>query len=246
MMCVLGLFLSWTYPQDPVLSVHLIGDSTMANKPGTPAENPERGWGQLLPQFFSEEVVIHNHAVNGRSSKSFREDGHWAKVIAEVQPGDFVFIQFGHNDSKEADPLRYTNPWSGYRHNLATYVDEIRAKGAFPVILSSIVRRNFNAEGTLVDTHGPYPFVARQVALEKEVPFIDMQVLTEELVASLGPEKSKEYYLWTKPGEYPRFLDGVQDNTHLNLTGATAFARLVATAIRDLPLQPLNQYVTGL
>jgi len=220
------------------VNLFLIGDSTMSDKEGTPEENPERGWGQLLPAFFSDAVEVHNHAVNGRSTKSFIDEGRWATVREELQSGDYVFIQFGHNDQKANDPNRYTNPWTGYRRNLETFVRETRARGAYPVLFSSIVRRKFNEQGTLVDTHGAYPFVARTVAEQLKVPFIDMQLLTEDYVNELGEEASKEIYLWVEAGNYKRFPDGKVDNTHLSLKGATAYARLVAEAIRqlDLPL----------
>jgi lysophospholipase L1-like esterase len=225
-----------------VLTVHLVGDSTLADKPGTPEENPERGWGQLLPEFFTEAVAVRNYAVNGRSSKSFRAEGRWAEVLKALEPGDYVFIQFGHNDQKVADSTRYTNPWSGYRRNLERYVAETRAAGGVPVLLSSIVRRNFNEHGTLVDTHGAYPFVARSVARELSVPFIDLQLLTEDYVIAAGPVASKAIYLWLEPGQYPRYPEGKQDDTHLSPAGARAYAGLVADAIRDLAL-PLSRYL---
>ena len=228
--------------QPSVLTVHLVGDSTMADKPGTPEENPERGWGQVLGEFFSDDVELVNDALNGRSSKSFREEGHWARVLEAIEPGDYVFIQFGHNDQKENDPARYTNPWSGYRRNLARYVSESRALGASPVILSSIVRRKFNEQGTLVDTHGPYPFIAREVAREEGVPFIDMQALTEDFVNAAGEEATKEIYLWVEPGKYDKFPEGCEDNTHLSLEGARAFASLVVEEIRQMDL-PLAKYL---
>lgn len=232
---LLGAFMGMAfYTPDDSITIYMVGDSTMADKPGTPEENPERGWGQLLPAFFQPSVKIANHAVNGRSSKSFLNEGRWATVLTELHSGDYVFIQFGHNDQKDADSSRYTNPWTAYRRNLQKYVTETRAKGAYPVILSSIVRRKFNEQGTLVDTHGAYPFVARAVATEMNVPFIDMQLLTEDFVIALGPEKSKEIYLWVAAGEYDKFPDGKQDDTHLNLEGATAYAGLVVSAIRAM------------
>ena len=240
---LLALLLAATRPAlDPVLTIHLIGDSTMADKPGTPEENPERGWGQLLPQCFSDAVAVRNYAVNGRSSKSFRDEGRWDEVLENLAPGDYVFIQFGHNDQKLTDSTRYTNPWSGYRRNLERFVDETRARGGVPVLLSSIVRRNFNEHGTLVDTHGAYPFVALSVARERNVSFIDMQLLTEDYVIELGPEAAKAIYLWLEPGEYPRYPDGKQDDTHLSPAGARAYAGLVAEAIREMEL-PLARYL---
>ncbi|MGH1436238.1 MAG: rhamnogalacturonan acetylesterase [Lewinella sp.] len=240
---VMGALMSTAfYTQQDSITIYLVGDSTMANKPGTPEENPERGWGQLLPTFFKPSVKIENHAVNGRSSKSFITEGRWKVVLEKLQSGDYVFIQFGHNDQKTADSSRYTNPWTGYRRNLQKYVTETKAKGAYPVILSSIVRRKFNEQGTLVDTHGAYPFVARSVAEQMDVPFIDMQLLTEDYVIALGPDESKGTYLWVAPGEYDKFPEGKQDDTHLNLKGATAYADLVISAIKAMKM-PLESHL---
>ena len=237
------MLLGAAWQSEPETRIFLIGDSTMADKPGTPEENPERGWGQLLSLFFTEKVAIHNHAVSGRSSKSFRTEGRWEAVLAELRPGDHVMIQFGHNDQKDQDASRYAHAWTSYRRNLERYVAETRAKGAFPILLSSIVRRNFNEQGVLIDTHGAYPFVARSVAREMGVHFIDLQLLTEDYIQALGPEKSKEIYLWVAPGQYEKWPEGRQDNTHLSLHGATEYARFVAEAIQTLNL-PLARYVT--
>jgi lysophospholipase L1-like esterase len=211
-------------------TVHLVGDSTMADKPD-PARNPERGWGQLLPRFLDERVTVRNHAVNGRSTKSFIDEGRWAAVVALLDSGDFVLVQFGHNDQKSDDPARYTNPYTGYRRNLERFVAESRARGATPVLLSSIVRRSFNAQGVLVDTHGAYPLVVRQVAQELAVPFVDLQLLSEDLVLRAGPARSKALYVWTAPGEFAMYPHGRQDDTHLSVQGATAIAQLAVRAM---------------
>src|SRR5215207_15654 len=121
-------------------TVFLVGDSTMADKPD-PARNPERGWGQLLPRFLDSGVVVRNHAVNGRSTRSFLDEGRWDSVVAVLRPGDVVVVQFGHNDQKIEDPKRFTNPYTAYRRNLARFVADARARGATPVLCSSIVRR---------------------------------------------------------------------------------------------------------
>ena len=237
------LLAAFTSATKPAIDIYLIGDSTMADKPGTPAENPERGWGQLLSTYFTDAVAVHNHAVNGRSSRSFIGEGRWQTVLDELKSGDYVFIQFGHNDQKFKDSTRYTNPWTGYRRNLERFVRESRAKGAYPIILSSIVRRKFNEFGTLVDTHGEYPFVARVVADQLDVPFIDMQLLTEDYVKALGPEPSKATYLWIEPGAYPTLPEGKQDDTHLSLQGATAYAGMVIQALQEQG-SPLTAYIT--
>lgn len=235
---------AFNWQSEPEINIYLIGDSTMADKPGNPEENPERGWGQLLPIYFNKKVAIYNHAVNGRSSESFIGEGRWETVLKELKSGDYVFIQFGHNDQKIKDPKRFTNPYTGYRRNLEKYVNETRAKGAYPILLSSIVRRKFNEHGTLKDTNGAYPFMARTVAENMNVPFIDMQLMTEDYVKKLGPEKSKEIYLWVNKGEYEKFPDGKEDDTHLNIKGATEYAGMVAKKIKEMNL-PLAKYLSN-
>jgi len=135
--------------------IFLIGDSTIANKAAEVA--PETGWGMIFPQYIDLEV--NNHAVNGRSTKSFRTLGHWAKVFEQLQPGDWVFIQFGHNDSKESDTSRYAAPHTDYRKNLVRYINEIRSKGAKPLLITPVMRRKFDEQGNFVDQHGDYPAV---------------------------------------------------------------------------------------
>lgn len=224
---------------DKTITAFMIGDSTMATKKD-PGKNPEVGWGQVFHEFFNDEVAVQNHAVNGRSSKSFINEGRWQVVLDALQPGDYVFIQFGHNDQKIKDSTRYTNPCTGYRKNLEKFVNETRYKGANPVLLSSIVRRKFNEYGTLEDTHGVYPFIVRDVARDMDIPFIDLQLKTEDLVISLGPEKSKELYLWIKPGENDYVPDGKEDNTHLNYKGAKKVAGLAVEGIKELKLPLAN------
>ena len=227
----------------PRPTLFLIGDSTMADKPD-PDRNPERGWGQMLPRFLDGGVTVRNHAVNGRSSKSFIDEGKWDAVLAQLRPGDYVLIQFGHNDYKPGDPKRHTNPYTAYRRNLERYVAETRAKGATPVLATSIVQRKFNASGVLEDTHGAYTFVARQVATETGTPFVDLQLLTEDLVAARGPEGAKALYLWVAPGASAMYPQGKEDDTHLSVAGATEVARLAATAIARLKI-PLARHIRG-
>lgn len=218
---------------DERVTIHMIGDSTMADKPDS-EKNPERGWGQVLPSFFTDRVAVKNHAVNGRSTKSFLREGRWDSVLVQLKKGDYVFIQFGHNDAKITDSTRYTNPYTGYRRNLIRYVSESRSKGAKPVLFSPIVRRKFNENGTLEDGHGAYPFVMREVARELDVPFVDMQLMSEDLVLSLGPEKSKELYLWVGPGVYEMYPEGKQDNTHFTEKGALEMAGLAVEGLKEL------------
>ena len=240
----------------PVVTIFMIGDSTMANKK-LDGGNPERGWGMVLPGFFSEDIKIDNHAANGRSSKSFTSEGRWAKVISKVKNGDYVFIQFGHNDEK-ADSTRHTEPGTTFDDNLRRYVNETRAKGGIPVLFNSIVRRNFvqpqdasitkdirrtpgekeqPKEGTvLFDTHGAYLDSPRNVAKELGVVFIDMNKITHDLVQELGPVESKKLFMFVAPNQIPAFPKGREDNTHLNVYGARTIAGLAVDAIgREIP-----------
>ncbi|KFF11857.1 rhamnogalacturonan acetylesterase [Chryseobacterium soli] len=225
--------------QKPTL--FLIGDSTMANKEN-PDKNPEHGWGQMLPLLLTTGIEIQNHATNGRSSKSFRTEGRWDKVKKQLTKGDFVIIQFGHNDQKINDSVRFTNPYTQYRANLERYVQETREKGAIPILMTSIVRRNFNENGVLVDTHKEYPLVVRMVAQDLKVPFVDLQLLTEQLEISYGPENSKRLHLHYKKGEDAYYPDGKDDDTHLSKLGAESIAKLAVNSLKTLKTR-LEKYI---
>lgn len=225
-----------SYPID----VFLIGDSTMADK--REEVRPETGWGQALPDFFTAKVAVHNHARNGRSSKSFIDQGRWDKVLGELGSGDYVFIQFAHNDQKDYDTSRYTAPDGQFKANLARFINESLSLGATPVVFTPVVRRVFDSTGFLHDTHGPYSEAIRQVAREMEVDLIDLNVLTERHVNALGIEESKQFFLWLDPEEHPNYPEGVSDNTHLSTYGAYATARMVADELRRLKI-PLHKYL---
>lgn len=211
------------HPSENPITVFTIGDSTMANKKAGVA--PETGWCQVFPAFVDQTVEIKNRAINGRSTKSFISEGRWEAVLDSLISGDYVFIQFGHNDAKIQDSTRYTEPFTSYRKNLERFVRETREKGATPILFTSIVRRKFE-NGFLTDTHGNYPVVVRQIASEMNVPMIDLQLLTAGAVTVLGDEASKSIYLWTPPTE--KFPEGRKDDTHLKVEGATLVAKLAA------------------
>jgi len=212
------------------ITVYTIGDSTMANKKAE--VYPETGWGQVFQNYFDAKVRVSNHAVNGRSSKSFIDEGRWKVVLDSLKRGDYVFIQFGHNDEKADKPAVYADPSTTYRTNLEKYIVETRAKGATPILLTSIVRRKFDGSGKLVDTHGKYPDAVHEVAANLKVKLIDMQLLTHSLISSMGDEPSKKMYLWTAPDQ--KFAEGRKDDTHLSVEGAKTFAGLVAKEVRKL------------
>jgi len=226
--CLIGLFTASDSPH--VITIFTIGDSTCANKPLS-NENLERGWGQALSSYFdSRYVVVDNHALNGRSSLSFRNEGRWNVVLERIKPGDYVLIQFGHNDQKP-NPDRHTDPGSTFNDQLKQYVEETRAKGGNPVLLTSIIRRKFDEQGQLVDTHGAYIQAVKDVAAELGVPLIDHNRTSHELVQQLGPEASKRLFMWVEKGSNPAAPEGKQDDTHLRAAGARTMARMVAEAL---------------
>lgn len=198
-------------------TLYIAGDSTAAQKYANAA--PETGWGMALPFFLGKELVVANHAVNGRSSKSFVDEGRLAVILSAIRPGDFLLIQFGHNDEKAEDPTRYTEPWTTYQDHLRMYVEGARARGARPVFATSVERRKFDAGGKALPTHGEYPAAMRELAAEERVALLDTQALSLALWQELGVEETKKYFNWTATE---------QDNTHFNPPGAIAVARLVA------------------
>ena len=241
--------------KDPPVTIYMIGDSTMANKP-LDKQNQERGWGQMLPSFLTEDIIVENHAMNGRSSKSFIDEGRWDTVLARLKKSDYVIIQFGHNDEKTEEKL-HTVPGSTFDENLRRFITETREKGAYPVLLNSIVRRNYPPPGTtkhqytyetegniLIDTHGEYAEVPRRIAKEMNVAFIDMTRLTHEFVSELGPEKSKQLFMWIPSDVYEFCPKGKVDNTHLNIDGAKMIARLFVSQLTNVipTLAPYIRY----
>jgi len=215
------------------ITVFLIGDSTMADKPYSDG-NPEKGWGQVFPLYFSDGIKIENHAVNGRSSKSFRDEGRWDIIMKRIKPGDYVIIQFGHNDEKINDSTRYAAADTDYRRNLIKYVEETRKKGANPILATPIVRRRFDERDLFFDTHERYPDVVREIAVNMHVPILDLHQRTMELVKNYGNERSKVLYLHIQPGEYFSLPEGREDDTHLSAIGAF---RVCDLAIEELSSQ---------
>ena len=205
-------------------TVHLMGDSTMAEK-DLPKAGAERGWGMMLQNFLDpSEVNVINYAQNGRSTKSFIDLGLWDKVYEAVKPGDYVFIQFGHNDSKADDPARYAAPWGAYQDNLRMFVDSVREKGGTPVLLTPVARRWFK-EGKLDrNCHTDYPAAMKAVAQEKGVTLLDVTTPTLDWIEGLGDEASKAYFM---------ISTGKNDNTHLVPAGARKVTEIVCGLLEE-------------
>lgn len=235
-------------------TIFVIGDSTAAEK-SNPSSNPERGWGMVLQGCFDEGILVDNHAVNGRSSKSFRDEGRWQKVLDRIRPGDYVIIQFGHNDEKP-NPVLHTDVGSTFDANLARYVEETRSKGGIPVLMNSVVRRLWYVDkmkndddeklrgttfaneeiinsDTLVDTHGAYIVAPRQVARKMRVAFVDANKITHDIETRMGAIDSRRLHMWFRPGEMASIPQGRQDNTHYNAFGAHVVANALADALAD-------------
>ncbi|MBE1878683.1 rhamnogalacturonan acetylesterase [Myceligenerans pegani] len=201
-------------------TIHIAGDSTAA--PKDVASAPEAGWGMALPYYLAGHVAVANHARNGRSSKSFVDEGRLDRIAEAIAPGDILLTQFSHNDEKITDPARGTDPWTTYQEYLTRYVDVARTAGAAPVFATSAERRRFDDDGNARETHGEYPHAMRALAAELGVPLIDVQPQTLALWQELGPEETKNYFLWT---------DTEQDNTHFQPRGAAAVALMVAEGL---------------
>ena len=232
---VIGAVLIAAVPQSPArITIHLAGDSTMA--PKLAEKRPETGWGEMLPDFFDTTAVrIVNHARNGRSTRTFINEGRWKEITDSLHAGDYVFIQFGHNDESKQKTDRYTPP-ADYRANLMRFVNETRARGANPVLLTPVMRRKFDSKGVFRDTHGEYPDIVRSVAKEMHVPLIDMHRKTQALLELFGPNASPALFLQLAPGENNNYPNGIQDNTHFSPFGARVVASLAVEGIREAGL----------
>ena len=218
----------------------MVGDSTMADKTELDI-SPERGWGQLFPTYLSDEIIVENHAMNGRSTKSFRTEHRWDSVLVRVHRGDVVLIQFGHNDQKITDPVRYASI-EDYENNLMTMIGEAKKKGADVILCTPISRRYFK-NGEFVPRHGGYPEAARRVAKRMNVPMLDMEQATADWLRELGDEESKQYFMNVAPGECIKFPDGKTDNTHLRENGALAVGKMAAEMIQKQNIKCLKKYI---
>ena len=223
-------------------TLFMVGDSTMADKTELDI-SPEVGWGQVLPTFLTDGIEVQNHAMNGRSTKSFRVEGRWQVVLDRLSKGDIVILQFGHNDQKQSDPVRYASP-ADYMENLRNMVREARAKGASVIIATPISRRHFDSNtGELIPKHTSYPYAARMVAKEMNAPLLDLEEATTEWLMRLGDEESKRYFMNVPAGECKKFPDGKIDNTHLRENGALEVGRMAAQLIVDEQIKPLCKYI---
>jgi len=219
-----------------IITIFMIGNSTMADKSFKDG-NPEKGWGQVIPLYFKQGIKIENHAVNGRSTKSFIDEGRWDSVANKIKPGDYVIIEFGHNDAKKDDPKRFAEANTDYKWNLEKFINETREKGGTPILATPIVRRRFDEQGNFYDVHGDYPKVVRELSVQKDVLLLDLHKKSEEYIIKLGAERSKNFYLHIDADEYSSLPEGKIDDTHLSPTGAFRICDFAADEIKlKIPL----------
>ena len=227
---VIMLLMAFSLPEKKTITLWLCGDSTMSIK--DKRAYPETGWGMPFVYFWDSTVVVENLAKNGRSTSSFRNEGLWKKVINEAKEGDYVFIQFGHNDEVSTKKTYTTE--TEFRNNLKQYVAEARSKKVRPILLTPMARRSFDSlSGKIKGTHDVYAQIIRDVAKEETVVLFDMDKKTQALYQQMGVENSKLLFNHLKPGEHPNYPDGKEDNTHFNELGARLVAQLVLKEIKQ-------------
>ena len=209
-------------------TIYLIGDSTVDdNKP------PFRGWGSALPRYVREDVQVRTHALSGTSTRSFWDQHLFEPVYAQMQPGDLLMIQFGHNDEKGDE--RHTDPTTTYKENLLRYCRMAQEKGAQPVLITPVERRFFMGDTDPMYTHGEYPLAVRSLAQEEQIPLCDLSFDSRMLYYTLGKQETARLFVQLAPGENPDFPDGHDDFTHFNAYGAEQIAGLVAEEMRKIP-----------
>lgn len=224
------------------IRVYLIGDSTMCTY--EPSRAPLTGWGMPFVNFFDSTVSIDNRARGGRSTRTFISENRWQPVADSLQEGDYVFIQFGHNDEAREPQYaaRYTKP-EDYRTNLIKFINETRSMKATPVLITPVTRMKFDSLGHAQETHSEYSAIVRDVAAKYNAPLIDLDKRSLEVLEKMGPENSKLLFMQLKPGENPNYPDGQKDNTHFNEYGARIMAQLVLAEIRKLQLELADRII---
>ncbi|SDY93306.1 Lysophospholipase L1 [Evansella caseinilytica] len=221
------------------INIFLVGDSTMAEYDAT--RSPQTGWGQALHQYVTSQVEIWNEAFPGRSSKSFFMENRLERVENNICTGDYLLIQFGHNDEK-ADPERHTDPFTSFQAYLKRYIATARNNQAHAVLITPVQRRSYDLSGNFQETHGDYPAAIKQLGARLKVPVVDLAAESRKLLEKLGPQLAKQLYLWLERGEEINYPDGLKDDTHFCQYGANMIAQLVVNELKTLNL-PLTGYL---
>ena len=223
-----------------VITVFLAGNSTVVNQD----DEPWASWGQMIPRFFNSKVVIANHAESGLSLGSFIGSKRLEKVLSVMQPGDYLFVEFGHNDQKEIGPN--DGAWKSYTDRLKLFMNETKKKGGIPVIVTSTTRRSFDSTGKIANSLGDYPDAARKVAKEANVALIDLNAMTTELFNAMGLENSKKAFVHYPANAFPGMTKAVADNTHFNPYGAYEIAKCMIEGIKQNSLGIAKYLLEGI
>ena len=210
------------------------GDSTVQTNDYT--TYPQHGIGQMFSLFLADGYRVENHAKNGRSTKSFLDEGRLRAIEERIGKGDFLFIQFGHNDEKSQDPTRYTEPFSSYIENLEIYIKTARDKGAYPVLITPLERRCFLEDGKHLGPgeHGDYVAGMKQAAEKNQVPLVDLYTMSRKALEEAGEMESRKWYMYFDAGVYAVHPQESRDNTHLRHEGAVAFGAMIARGLTEL------------
>jgi lysophospholipase L1-like esterase len=222
--------------QSGIHRIYIIGDSTVATY--QESSYPQKGWGQIFQLFFDRaQIEVINKSIGGRSSRSFYEEGRWTEVVNSLESGDYVFIQFGHNDRDWTKPERYTDT-AAYKDYLRIYVKETRAKDAYPVLVSPMIMHAYRGtvlRNVFTENENDYRGAMLQVALELDAPFVDLNMKSFNRVLEVGQEYATWFlYLGLLPGEYPNFPSGSSDGTHFQEMGALEMGKLITEGIEEL------------
>ena len=226
------ILLAFSLPEKKKIKIFIAGDSTASIK--ETKAYPETGWGMPFVYFWDSTVTVINKAKNGRSTKSFRNEGLWKQILDESSEGDYVLIQFGHNDEVPTKANATTE--AEFRNNLTVFISEARSKKLNAVFLTPVARRKFDSTGKIAGTHDVYSQIIREVAAKEMVPLIDMDKKGQQLYQQMGVENSKLLFLQLKPGEHPNHPEGKEDNTHFSELGARLIAQIVLKEIKELKL----------
>lgn len=221
---------------DNLVTLFLAGNSTVVDE----ANEPWCGWGQMFPLFFTSKVAIANYAESGEAANTFVSSKRFAKLLTKIKKGDYLFIEFGHNDQKQKGEGK--GPYTSYKSDLKYLVDEARAKGANPVLVTSMHRRSFDENGKVINTHGEYPNAVRLLAKEENVPLIDLNNMSKDLYEAWGVEGSKKAFVHYPAGTFPGQDKALEDNTHFNPYGGYQIARCIIKGIIDADL-PIEKYI---
>jgi lysophospholipase L1-like esterase len=218
-------------PEKKKIKIFLAGDSTIAIK--ETKAYPETGWGMPFVYFWDSTINVVNKAKNGRSTKTFLSEGLWKSIMDDAKEGDYVIIQFGHNDESPEKKERYATP-DTFKMNLTRFITETREKKATPILLTPVSRRKFDKEGIALPTHEQYTALTKEVAKEQGVLFIDLDEKSKALYQQFGAENSKLLFLQLQAGEHPNYPEGKTDNTHFNELGARLIAQLVLKELQAI------------